>query len=160
MGIKNFNPTEDSFTAHPSKYPQKFFKDKDCRWCGLVFKPLAPCHHYCSDTCRRQVNADRHYKRSYGVSYRWVLDKLVEQDYKCAICRTYGFKMRDDHVTGMCLDHCHTTGNPRGLLCHNCNRGLGLFQDDPELLKKAAEYLQNDTRGNEKTIGEGTEGTF
>lgn len=140
--IRIQNQLQKEFTAHPSKYPQKNFKPKDCRWCGVEFTPLGPSHHYCSDKCRKFVYADKHYKRTYGVGVLWVLKKLEEQDFKCAICNTTGFKMRDTHISGMNLDHCHVAGAPRALLCHNCNRGLGLFQDDPEVLKKAVAYLE------------------
>ena len=140
--IKNHNGMEENFTSSPSAYPQKNFKVKPCRWCGDKFSPLGPSHHYCKDACRKEVYADKHYKRVYGVGLSWVKQKLVEQDHKCAICKTVGFKMREDHTTGMNLDHDHSTGKPRGLLCHNCNRGLGLFQDDPVLLKEAARYVE------------------
>jgi len=133
---------EKDFTATPSKYPQRSFKEKDCRWCGSIFKPIAPCNHYCSDDCRREVAADKHYKRTYGVGYYWVKEQLEIQEWKCAICNTTGFKMREDHVSGMNLDHCHKTGKARALLCHNCNRGLGLMQDDPEILRSAADYVE------------------
>lgn len=56
----------------------------------------------------------------------------AEQDGKCAIC-----KVKENlHV-----DHCHAKGDVRGLLCVRCNRGLGYFRDQPELLKRAAAYL-------------------
>ncbi len=142
MTVKFTNALEKEFTATPDKYPQRNFKPKKCKWCGSVFSPLGPSHHYCSDICRKQVYSDKHYKRTYGVPLSWVKDKLEEQHFKCAICKTVGFKMREDHVTGMNLDHCHDTGKARGLLCHNCNRGLGLFQDNPEYLRDAANYIE------------------
>lgn len=40
------------------------------------------------------------------------------------------------------IDHCHATGRIRGLLCHNCNRALGLLKDSEENLKRAIEYLK------------------
>lgn len=154
---KHKNNLEKDFTAHPSKYSQKNFKDKECKWCGELFSPSGPSHHYCSDFCRKFVYADNHYKRVYGVGIVWVLRKLEEQDYLCAICRTAGFKMLDEHISGLNLDHCHSTGTPRALLCHNCNRGLGLFQDNPDYLRSAANYLEEEyepARYEEFTPGE------
>lgn len=130
------------FTATPKVYPQGWFRPKSCGWCGNEFNPQGPSHHYCNEQCRKEVNSDKHYKRKYGVGLRWVQQKLEEQNWNCAICQAVPFKMRDDHVSGLNLDHNHVTGKPRALLCHNCNRGLGLFQDSPETLRAAADYLE------------------
>ena len=65
------------------------------------------------------------------------LELHARQGGKCAICGT-------QYVLGLkrlALDHCHETGRIRGLLCGSCNRGLGLFRDNPERLRKAIEYL-------------------
>lgn len=151
---KYTNKLEAEFTARPEKYPQKCFNPKSCRWCGEVFEPIAPSHLYCKDQCRREVASDKHYRRSYGVGVKWVQEQLDLQDWKCAICKTSGFKMREDHVSGMNLDHCHKTGRARALLCHNCNRGLGLLQDDPWILRRAADYVEryaDDSRRDEKS---------
>ncbi|MEV7073553.1 endonuclease VII domain-containing protein [Streptomyces sp. NPDC093990] len=51
----------------------------------------------------------------------------------CAICST---------VPAVHVDHCHKTGRVRGVLCFNCNSGLGLLGDDPEALNRAADYLE------------------
>jgi hypothetical protein len=136
------NTLEADFTASPDKYPQRNFRRKDCRWCGDNFQPVGPSHHYCTDACRKEVYADRHYRRTYGISFRWVKEQLEKQGWLCSICKTQGFKMLDSHVSGLNVDHCHTTGQVRGLICHNCNRGLGLFQDSPEYLREAALYLE------------------
>jgi hypothetical protein len=62
---------------------------------------------------------------------------LEDQGGVCAICS------KPDEVEGrrMAIDHNHDTGAVRGLLCGNCNRGLGNFQDDIDMLKKATDYL-------------------
>jgi hypothetical protein len=42
----------------------------------------------------------------------------------------------------ICVDHCHTSGRIRGFLCHDCNLAIGKAKDDPNLLRKMAEYLE------------------
>ena len=61
---------------------------------------------------------------------------LQEQGNRCLLCKTDTPRSRGWH-----LDHNHETGRIRGVLCGNCNRGLGLLQDNPEILLKAREYL-------------------
>lgn len=84
--------------------------------------------------------------RQYGITnedYQSLLDK---QKGRCAICSTNDLgKFRH-----FCVDHCHKTGKVRGLLCHTCNRALGLFKDDPSLLRKAGQYLDDNTVGSQE----------
>lgn len=68
---------------------------------------------------------------------------LEEQDNKCGIC---GLEEtckdpKHDRVRRLSIDHCHRTGNVRGLLCHSCNTAIGKFKDDIELLHKAIRYI-------------------
>lgn len=76
-------------------------------------------------------------RRQYGITLAEYNAMLEKQDYKCAICGN------EDEVEGrrLAIDHCHTKGNVRGLLCGKCNRGLGLFYDNLDLLEKAKDYL-------------------
>jgi len=62
---------------------------------------------------------------------------LKEQNGGCAICHNLCKSGRR-----LSVDHCHRTGRLRGLLCGNCNRGLGYFNDSEELLFSAANYLK------------------
>ena len=75
-----------------------------------------------------------HREKEYGMTTVKFEMILKEQENKCLIC---GKKLIDP-----CIDHCHKTFKIRGLLCHKCNRGLGHFDDNPELLEKAAKYLR------------------
>lgn len=52
------------------------------------------------------------------------------------------FKDASKHKLKLVVDHCHSSGKVRGLLCHNCNRALGLFQDSMSSLTRAIEYLK------------------
>ena len=66
----------------------------------------------------------------------------TEQDARCAICDDIGFKIEQNAKALLAVDHCHTTGHVRGLLCHNCNRALGLLQDSVANLEAAIAYLR------------------
>ena len=133
---------EREMTATPSKYPQKYFREKSCRCCGEEFSPVGPSHFYCTPACKKNAKAGNRYLKLYGVSPRDVVDKFNEQGGLCAICGGEGFKMNEGVRHGLNLDHCHATGKVRGWLCHNCNRALGLLQDSPELMRRAAEYVE------------------
>ena len=76
-------------------------------------------------------------RRQYGITLSEYDDMLKAQDYKCAICGN------EDEVEGkrLAIDHCHSEGRVRGLLCGKCNRALGLFYDNIDLLEKAKDYL-------------------
>lgn len=50
--------------------------------------------------------------------------------------------MSSNHKMKLVVDHCHATGHVRGLLCHNCNRALGLLKDSEQALQRALKYLQ------------------
>lgn len=140
---KQSNKRKADQIAKPGDYPQGYFKPKPCRNCGEEFDPMAPCELYCSDKCKDRGHQSAYFKRNYGITcddYELMLD---EQDHKCAICKGEGFIMDyGKHQLKLVVDHCHTTGAVRGLLCHNCNRALGLLKDDIERLITAIEYLK------------------
>lgn len=143
--MRNNSRKQKNMTAAISKYPQKYFKDKSCKHCNEVFSPIAPSHMFCSDSCKDFSYSDNYYKNNYGVSYQEVLDLLEKQNHLCAICNTKGFKMHEGIKYNLVVDHCHESGSLRGLLCNNCNRGLGLFKDSKVNLRRAIEYLEGAT---------------
>src|ERR1043166_3270839 len=63
-----------------------------------------------------------------------------EQDGCCAICKEPESGNKNQKLSA---DHCHESGVFRGLLCNRCNRAMGLFRDDPEILEAAANYLRS-----------------
>lgn len=69
-------------------------------------------------------------------------EMLAFQNYKCAICEDDLNLRPSKHIHA---DHCHKTKTARGILCTQCNSGMGLFKDDPDRLKKAIEYLADST---------------
>ena len=72
--------------------------------------------------------------RSYGITPTYYNKLVILQDGRCAICKCIPNRDLD-------IDHCHESGEIRGLLCSNCNKTLGMFKNDPELLQNAIDYL-------------------
>lgn len=70
------------------------------------------------------------------ISKRYTFfNKLKKESDGCAIC---GLKVN------LVIDHCHVTRKIRGILCQNCNHGIGKFKDNTDFLNKASEYLKKD----------------
>lgn len=86
-----------------------------------------------------QRDRERHLKQLYGLSLDEYNSLLASQSGVCALCGGGSGQRR------FAVDHCHSTGKVRGLLCRACNTGLGLFKDSPALLEKGAAYLRKGT---------------
>lgn len=84
---------------------------------------------------RRKASRDARRKAKYGITRKEYEKHLTSQEGKCTICgEWFGEDLR--------VDHDHTTGEVRALLCTNCNSGIGLLNEDPERLKSAIRYLE------------------
>lgn len=83
--------------------------------------------------CHNAMSKDAYWLRRYGITRDDVQAIRTRQNDRCAICGEPG----PEH-----LDHDHSTGRIRQLLCQRCNHGLGLFRDDPDLLHFAAFYVE------------------
>lgn len=75
--------------------------------------------------------------KKYKLSVIQYLYLFKFQDFKCAICQT----LEPNGKGGWHIDHNHTTGKVRGLLCHHCNTAIGSLQDSTRLLQRATDYL-------------------
>ncbi|WP_019059944.1 endonuclease VII domain-containing protein [Streptomyces prunicolor] len=73
----------------------------------------------------------------YGVTLEQWDEMVLAQEGRCAVCSL---------PAELVVDHCHTAQRVRELLCGLCNSGLGLFKDDPERLRAAAEYIEKHHR--------------
>ena len=82
-------------------------------------------------------------KKMHGISLEFYYKLLDKQANVCALCKRRETKLdpRSGLPFALAVDHCHDTLKVRGLLCMKCNRGLGLFEDNPKTLKAAIEYL-------------------
>ena len=83
--------------------------------------------------CHNRMSKEAYWQRRYGLTREAVDQLRVDQGNVCAIC---------GEADPQHLDHDHATGGIRRLLCQRCNHGLGLFRDDPQLLRSAADYIE------------------
>jgi len=111
-----------------------------CRTCRI---DLARARYWKNAEAMRELERHRSRKKRYGITefeYRELLD---QQGKVCAICGKSSELNRDGALH---IDHNHETGKIRGLLCYQCNTGLGSFKDSINLLGQAIEYLRVERR--------------
>ena len=116
---------------------------RTCQSCGINISHRRSDAKWCSAACsvrHRTPELRRKYRLSskYGITPEQYDDMAEAQNHCCAICGADEPKTK--HMTEH-IDHCHDTGVLRQLLCSTCNTGLGSFYDNPEWLKRAAEYV-------------------
>jgi len=115
-----------------------------CKKCG-VDKSVSEFHE--------RANSKTGYRRSCKSCLRKQkvvrMYKITPEEYdnlylnkKCCICGNSEQIGVYGKVKELAVDHCHTTGKVRGLLCQSCNVGLGAFKDNTEFLQKAITYLK------------------
>jgi hypothetical protein len=119
---------------HPrlAKYRERYANDAEHRQRKLDYEKKRRE----DPVIRAKVNAyakEYHLKKMYGLTDSEVITMLEEQDSKCGICE------RELDRQAVCVDHCHTTGKVRGILCRNCNMKLGWYEKHFEA---AATYLE------------------
>lgn len=111
-------------------FPKKYPKPIICRICGKEAQAKHSKQKYCSRECLH-----------IGTwNYKTTPDRLtqlfIKQGNCCGIC-----KKTTSNWTDLCIDHDHESGLVRGLLCRDCNIGLGLFRESLEITDNAAAYL-------------------
>ena len=125
-----------------SEYTKNGFNEKN----EQVYKAKCkPCYNTYKNNWRTsrpdnyEKTKDIELKRLYGIGYQEYLNMLAAQQNACAICGT----TNTGAYKAFHVDHCHKTGKVRGLLCSNCNTGIGNLKDDISMLERAIEYLKS-----------------
>ena len=139
------------------KYP-KYKNNRiliNCTCCNKIFDipkfKLNEYFNYCSYNCyikniskTKEHKLQRHKihqkKHKYGLTEDQYYKMINDQENKCVIC-SYEFT-NENRYSGSFVDHCHSTGKVRGLLCNRCNKSIGAFEDNISFLKRAIKYLQ------------------
>lgn len=134
--------TLDAFTKAKN---YKHGRDSRCKECRKSYQKKWA-------STRKKKHPYRHrkhsLKRKFGITEADYDAMLAEQGGVCAICgrRPETLKRGGKPAKFLDVDHCHTTGKVRGLLCLLCNTALGHLQHNPELLHKAIAYLDRANR--------------
>lgn len=119
----------------------KPLSDFKVRKSGVVFAKCRACC-YLDDVAWRNNNRDRYrtsqLKARYGISLEIYNKMLIDQNECCLGCK----KHQSEFKLNMAVDHCHTTGKIRGLLCDGCNKAIGYMKDDPTIAENLAAYLR------------------
>ena len=87
----------------------------------------------------KEKKKESHLRNTFGITMDEYDLNLELQDNACKICKVDA----SEFTKKLAVDHCHTTGEVRGLLCVSCNQGLGHFRDNIEFLEEAIGYLKN-----------------
>lgn len=144
-----FNETnlinKQCFTCKKIKSVENFYKRKNkiginsnCKKCDSKYKKEL----IKNNPIKRKHQSKKDALKIYNLTIEKFLLLVKKQNNKCAICSNGETnKHKNGLIKNLSVDHCHKTGKIRGLLCGNCNRGLGMFKDEIYLLQKAKEYL-------------------
>lgn len=125
FGVKSWINKDGSKTTKPKSH---------CRKC-INTDNLKRYHENPSTKSAHRSASYRHRIKSYGLTFEEYDNLLESQDSSCAVC---GSKPNRSLV----IDHCHTTGKVRGLLCDLCNKALGNVKDNVGTLKGLIKYLE------------------
>jgi hypothetical protein len=88
---------------------------------------------------KRRTNG--YLRRQYGITLEEYEERVRAQEGRCAICGMP--PIARGKTDSLVVDHCHKNGNVRSLLCGKCNTAIGLFDDDPVIAIRAANYLHD-----------------
>ncbi len=129
----------ESFYNYKNSKDGKSYRCKECdNLAGKKWKSENPER-------ARESARERNIKFKYGIDLTEYKELFKRQNEVCAICGVDHNNVTGDRFSkiSFAVDHCHTTGKVRGILCNQCNRALGMFKDDVENLKKAMSYLES-----------------
>ena len=120
---------------------------KDCgvRAHGVRCRPCNRLHRSVSAERRSQYGSEWQRSKKYGMEPGEFDVYWIAQRGQCWICERSmrkPLKQRGQPLDVVAIDHDHSTGRMRGLLCNACNKGIGLLRDDVRILKNAIKYLE------------------
>jgi len=127
-------PIED----FPERYGYAGSRRPHCKPCYREYMRLSYHKNKYKHPYNYEKDKNTKLLRSFGISLDDYNSMLVEQNGGCAICGTTDTGKRN----AFAVDHCHTTGEVRGLLCQNCNTAIGSLKDDENIMMNAINYIR------------------
>ena len=157
-----YERTKRRATCHPTRPHAAFGLCTVC-WRHSPSRRRASCHpnkphagHGLCGAClmkahsrqKPMMNRKAHLRSCFSMTLGQYDKLLAAQNGGCAICGSSSSHIKDARLglaaeRRLAVDHDHTTGKIRGLLCGHCNNGLGRFNHDPARLRRAADYLES-----------------
>lgn len=95
----------------------------------------------CMNVYDYKTDKNNKLKKAYGITLKEYEELLSKQNGKCVICNIDNNGKYRSKLRAFAVDHCHSTGKIRGLLCSDCNTGIGLLKDNVNFLESAIKYL-------------------
>lgn len=123
---------EKPLTDFPKRYPYKGGLNSHCKQCH---------NEYQNTPAKKKVARNKRLLRTYNMTIEDYDQMLDEQEGVCAICGEHETRRLHGVIARLSVDHDHKTGKVRGLLCTNCNVGLG-YLDNKIWLNGAKYYLK------------------
>lgn len=133
------------FYIHPNT---KDGRQSNCKACKMTTSSVQYLN--CDKTERNKTRKEQYHndtsgqknrqlKSQYGITLEQYNQMFSDQNGCCKICNIHQSELKRK----LFIDHCHKTGKVRGLLCVQCNSGLGFFKDELELFESAIQYLKD-----------------
>jgi DNA-directed RNA polymerase subunit RPC12/RpoP len=101
---------------------------------------------------RTQINKNWKLRAVYGITPETYHELLTEQDYRCAICKNEFVTEPRNNARYPHLDHEHSSGWIRGILCSNCNHAIGLLGEDVDRMEVAIRYIIDNSAPTEFSL--------
>ncbi len=125
----------DDFYKFFDKWSDKYYSSSRCKPCHYEYKRE-------SSTTSRNRKAEK-LKLRYGLTYEQWERMRANENHSCMIC---GISEAETDKK-LDVDHCHTSGKVRGILCNPCNNMIGHAKDNVAVLRAAVEYLEENSDG-------------
>jgi len=100
----------------------------------------------------RKALSDKERQRRFGITPEGYSDLFKSQNGTCAICKQPETATRLGKVKALAVDHCHRSGVVRGLLCADCNTGIGKLKENKNILLSAIQYLDKHSEQSSNVV--------